>query len=43
MTEKEKQAKKIIVQCPECLRAVKQEELDMFDGLCEICQEIWNE
>lgn len=25
------------VECPECMEKVKQEELDMFGGLCENC------
>lgn len=27
------------VQCPECLEWTRQEELDMFGGLCETCTE----
>ena len=31
--------KKEEVVCPECLKVVEQEELDMFGGLCEECAE----
>lgn len=27
------------VRCPECLREVEQEELDIFGGFCENCRE----
>ena len=27
------------VRCPECFEKVDQEELDMFGGLCEACNE----
>lgn len=27
------------VQCPECLRKVSKEELQTFQGICEICTE----
>ena len=26
--------------CPECLEPTRQEELDMFDGMCEYCNEL---
>lgn len=31
------------IKCPECLEATSQEELDMFNGLCEECNLEWIE
>lgn len=30
---------KELVECPECMENVRQEELDMFGGWCEVCTE----
>lgn len=31
------------IKCPECLKNVHQEELDMFGGLCEECSGAFND
>lgn len=32
-----------VINCPECLDIVDQEELDMFGGLCEECSGAFND